>query len=405
MTSIEWTDESWNPIRARLRSDPTVIGWHCEHASPGCEHCYSETRNRSGRCNMGTKLPYKPSHRRDIEVFLDEAQLLKPLRWKKGRKIFVCSMSDLFADFVTGDMLDRIFAVMALCPQHTFQVLTKRSARMREYFANSGDFGICHGTPRRVWQAMYGVAKTRAAAETLDSWYGGPTAAQWPLPNVWLGVSVEDQQRADERIPDLLATPAALRWISAEPLLGPVDLTRIMEAGRDECFRGEPKIVKTLDGRSWSETRGNLNSLTGHYWGEDLIDGQWEDWLGEGERSPGFDRPGYYKPLDWVVVGGESGTGARPMHPDWARSLRDQCAAAGVTFFFKQWGEWAPIGWEHAGSKHLVTGDGFIVPKALADMKRNQYGHGLIEVAKLGKKRAGRRLDGALHDGMPGVHG
>jgi len=115
-TDIEWADESWNPIRARLRSDPSVIGWHCEHASPGCEHCYSETRNRSGRCNMGTKLPYKPGHRKDIEVFLDDAQLLKPLRWKKGRKVFVCSMTDLFADFVPAAMIDRIFAVMALCP-------------------------------------------------------------------------------------------------------------------------------------------------------------------------------------------------------------------------------------------------------------------------------------------------
>jgi len=170
-TDIEWTDESWNPIRARLRSDPTVIGWHCEHASPGCENCYSETRNRSGRCNMGTKLPYKPGHRKDIEVYLDEAQLVKPLSWRKGKKIFVCSMTDLFADFVTDEMLDRIFAVMALCPQHTFQVLTKRSGRMREYV--SGVWGDHDAEISRTTAAVNDVF--RAAGHRGNWGYCGST--------------------------------------------------------------------------------------------------------------------------------------------------------------------------------------------------------------------------------------
>lgn len=198
MTSIEWTDKSWNPVRARLRSDPSVIGWHCEHASPGCEHCYSETRNRSGRCNMGTKLPYKPGHRKDVEVYLDEAQLLKPLGWKKGRKIFVCSMTDLFADFVTDEMRDRIFAVMALCPQHTFQVLTKRADRMRVYMTTGRHVEIQSKT------RSFGLDELKRRERMQGHVYRG---ALLPLPNVWLGISVEDQQRADERIPDLLATP------------------------------------------------------------------------------------------------------------------------------------------------------------------------------------------------------
>lgn len=277
-TLIEWTDESWNPIRARLRSDPTVIGWHCEHASPGCEHCYSETRNRSGRCNMGTKLPYKPGHRKDVEIYIDEAQLLKPLGWKKGRKVFVCSMTDLFADFVTDEMINRIFAVISLCPQHTFQVLTKRSGRMRDYWMAGRTFDI--------WAATRGVGLTELnRRERLD---GAVRRGSFlPLPNVWLGVSVEDQKRADERIPDLLATRAAIRWVSAEPLLGPIN----------------------------------------------IIDAMWA-------RDP---TQCLHARIDLIVAGGESGAKGRPMHPAWVRSLRDQCATSDTAFFFKQWGEWGPF--------------------------------------------------------------
>lgn len=337
-TNIEWTGESWNPIRARAL-DNGMIGWHCEHASPGCQNCYAETQNMARRFNLGTDYAYKPGHRKDIEVFLDEAALVKPFGWKKGRKVFVCSMTDLFADFVTDEMIDRIFAVMALCPQHTFQVLTKRSARMREYLTTGRHFKIQSAT------RDLGLPELKRSERMRSHVQRGTLL---PLPNVWLGVSVEDQQRADERIPDLLATPAAIRWISAEPLLGPVS----------------------------------------------IIDAMWA-------RDP---MQCLHASIDWVVVGGESGSKARPMHPDWARSLRDQCAAAGVPFFFKQWGEWR----ETDGPKttlhnrlmskgtHWLTRDGQLHPRDASFSIYHEY-----RVAKLGKKRAGRLLDGVEHNGMP----
>lgn len=133
-STIEWTDSTWSPIRARLkekigRKAKGSLGWHCEHASEGCRNCYAEGFNR----RLGTGLDFKPGHRDDVEIFLDEEMLLAPLRWKKPKIIFVCSMTDAFASFVRDEWLDRMFAVMALCPQHTFQVLTKRAERMREY--------------------------------------------------------------------------------------------------------------------------------------------------------------------------------------------------------------------------------------------------------------------------------
>jgi protein gp37 len=378
-TGIEWTDATWNPIRARLRSDPGRVGWHCEHASPGCERCYSETRNLSGRCNLGTKLPFKPGHRKDVEIFLDEATLTKPLHWRKPRMIFVCSMTDLFADFVTDEMIDRVFAVMALCPQHTFQVLTKRSARMREYMTSEIDPPLC-GRLQRIqfeayriaaasgakWDEAAGIAARQAVLDNLKRLDPRTNAG---FKNVWLGVSVEDQARADERIPDLLATPAAVRWLSCEPLLGPVDLTGIrMQTTHDLGF-------DALGGREIHKDDGNLSTAG--------------------------------RKLDWIVCGGESGKGARPMHPDWARSLRDQCAAAGVAFFMKQWGEWAiddqPLPKLRDPALMFQQGRISIYPDGLyrgrgffpADARN------LTHLHRIGKKRAGRLLDGQLHDAMP----
>jgi protein gp37 len=227
---------------------------------------------------------------------------------------------------------------MALAPQHTFQVLTKRSTRMREYMAVNPGFRI-----RTAMQAI-----RRQPVIEMD----------WPLPNVWLGVSVENQKRADERIPDLLATPAAVRWISAEPLLGRMNLRRIRIAPDHHT------IIDSLDGYALSD-----------------------NWSGSGhERTK----------LDWVVVGGESGPGARPMHPDWAHSLRDQCAAAGVAFHFKQWGEWAPTdGDDPDWFKHSDR-----------DAIHRFEPRGGPYAAKVGKARAGRLLDGVNHDGWPQVrHG
>jgi len=292
MTKIEWTDETWNPIEQPSKASPVWTG----------------------------KLAF------------DEKALLAPLRWKKPRMVFVNSMGDLFHEDCPDEWIDRVFAVMALCPQHTFRVLTKRSGRMREYFAPQAE--------DRVMDLAFDFACSKFGRDEAELYYSFGRY-RWPLPNVWLGVSVEDQQRADERIPDLLATPAAVRWISAEPLLGQVDLK--------SCWMRR----MTLCGECPSSDDGTP------------IDCACAD-----------------ESLDWVVAGGESGKGARPMHPDWARSLRDQCAAADVPFFFKQWGDWASVSEvEGPGRFHLF--DDFAASR------------------NVGKKRAGRLLDGVQHDGWP----
>ncbi len=225
-SAIEWTDASWTPIRARNKATGKV-GWHCVHASPGCQFCYAEGLNK----RLGTGLPFKPGHEKDIEIFLDEEMLLAPLRWKRPRMIFVCSMTDLFADFVPDEMIDKLFAVMALAPQHTFQVLTKRSKRMRAYMAECDGSQEWDGSAfLTAWPRRMGVANAMGEisfAMNYDVQLGRVHVL--PLPNVWLGVSAEDQPRADERIPDLLASPAALRFVSAEPLLGPIDFTTICD--------------------------------------------------------------------------------------------------------------------------------------------------------------------------------
>jgi protein gp37 len=246
-SSIEWTEASWNPVRG------------CSIVSPGCTNCYAMKQahrfSGAGKAYAGlTKMskggPVWTGAARTVPELLDA-----PLHWKKPRRIFVNSMSDLFHEDVPTDFIAQVFAVMAEAKRHTFQILTKRAERMQQLLAH-------------------------------DLNYEGP---EWPLPNVWIGVSVEDQVRADERIPLLLQTPAAVRWISAEPLLGPVLLRRHIDVTRDGTVEGQIFV----------------DHLTG---------------------------------LDWVVVGGESGPGARPFDIAWARSLRDQCRAAGVPVFIKQIG-------------------------------------------------------------------
>jgi protein gp37 len=259
---------------------------------------------------------------------LVESALTKPLGWKRPRRIFVNSMSDLFHEAVPDSYIDKVFAVMALAPQHTFQVLTKRADRMQDYCRR---FAPGHA---KFLLSPPGAASARAT---------------WPLPNVWLGVSVEDQARADERIPLLLDTPAAVRWISAEPLLGPVDLTRI------------PSPVVTEE----DKTMGYFHSA--------LIEGDEHYYEPHPGMTDSVDGP-YLPRLDWVVAGGESGPKARPMHPDWARALRDQCAGAGVPFFFKQWGEHHPT---------------------------TEYRDGALFMSRVGKHSAGRVLDGRTHDEYP----
>jgi protein gp37 len=319
-SKIEWTEHTWNPI----------VG--CSIVSPGCTNCYAmrmaarieatyghgnaghylgTTKKVNGNAVWTGKLRQAP-----------EKTFTSPLRRKTPTTYFVNSMGDLFHEDCPDEWIDLVFAVMASCPQHTFQVLTKRAERMRGY-----------------------IYMTHA----------GQT-----LPNVWLGISCERQEEADERIPLLLQTPAAIRFISAEPLLGPI------------------KLHETL-------VRG-------------------DDWLASGKS-------GEVRGLDWVIVGGESGPHARPMHPQWVRSIRDQCEAARVAFFFKQFGEFrpcadgewhglgpvgSPVQWAISPSGTEKAG-GFLT----TELSERRECEGWVGVTRAGKKAAGRLLDGVEHNGFP----
>ena len=479
-TKIEWTDETWTPIRAR-NIETGGVGHFCVHVSPGCENCYAEGFQK----RFNNPIRYAAQDASKVELFLDEKVLMKPLGWKKPRRVFVCSMTDLFYEGVPDEWIDRVFATMAMARQHQFQCLTKRSARMQSYitggalqrvgalvydarhgqrnnpsgqlpfrsrfhgpdmaggeasrsrgedgrwlskgradqpmqessrrisaetrlslghgdnrreenrdgcssvslaplqrtdssrlndqpqerrearqpaeeFGTGHDVGATEARPRGSEGKPQSSAREQTSQDETDrirrdrnaaetgSWDDGqrhrhpvPDEPQgslrnlsqkdlashltWPLPGVWLGVSVEDQQRADERIPILLDTPASLRFISAEPLLGPIDVP--------DC-----------------------------------------EWFGEGL-------------IEWVICGGESGPNARPMHPGWARYLRDQCTFDGAAFFFKQWGEWADVSLNnfHKGDRWVESGT--VYPDE--------------HMRRIGKKRAGRTLDGRTWEEMP----
>ena len=372
-TGIEWTDATWTPIRARriqIQDDgggKERVGWHCEHVSEGCRNCYAERLND----RLGTGLDFKPGtlfrqervgyNNGEAKVFLDEKMLLAPLRWKKPRMIFVCSMTDLFGSWVPDEMIDRIFAVMALCPQHTFQVLTKRSERMRDYLTHAGP----------TLQQLAQVPQVGRDVMTANT--------DWPLPNVWLGVSAEDQATADERIPLLLQTPAAVRFVSAEPLLRPIDLRRLI-----------------VDHPAYSGVKATLDALIGQIF--------------DRGDTPIADPAKQTARLNWIIVGGESGPWARPMHPQWVRSIRDQCAAAGVPFFFKQWGEWLSDGQHGSAEFRSFTrfgSDWMILDRDgeidIPDERWPCEEVGEIAVCKVGKKCAGRLLDGVEHNAFPAV--
>lgn len=383
-TSIEWTDATWNVVNG------------CSVTSPGCTNCYAMklagTRLRNDPSRSGLTINTKAGPAWTGEVRFNDKVLRDPLRWRRARKIFVCAHGDLFHDSVPDNWIDIVFAVMALCPQHTFQVLTKRSARMREYFADSKTEG------RIVQDAMSltPVGRDISGAGLMIS--GGKFCfAQWPLPNVWLGVSVEDQTRADERIPDLLAAPAAVRWISAEPLLGPLDLL-------------SPFCIPHELLPNWATRDDN--------WGVSPLIGGLSPWIDPSQTclDGGAGNVGHecnWAKIDWVVAGGESGPNARPMHPDWARSLRDQCAASGVAFHFKQWGASCPlrsdlvpvprkdIGWVAKDGRYkFECSEDDHTPMYDDDDK---FGPGYwSQTVRVGKKRAGRLLDGVEWNGYPG---
>ena len=312
-TKTEWTDATWSPVTG------------CSVVSPGCTDCYAMKlaggRLRGHPSRKGLTIPSKAGPVWTGEVRLNEEWLDQPLRWSKPRNIFVCAHGDLFHENVPDELIDRVFAVMQQARRHRFQVLTKRPARAQAYL-----------------QALYAEADPNSQwnQRWFDRGFSWPLSGDETIPfqNVWLGVSVEDQKRADERIPPLLETPAAVRFVSVEPLLGPITF---------HC-----------------------------------------EWLDTDFRE--LDQPDAR--LDRIIVGGESGPGARPMHPEWARSLRDQCQAVGVPFFFKQWGTWVP-------NDAAFRAD--VVPSAV----RHPWGRCQPAMAHVGKRLGGCHLDRRTWDEYP----
>lgn len=359
-SKIEWTDATWSP----------VLG--CNKVSPACKHCYAEPITHRLAKNPNAKiakayagLTNENGRFSGISRFLPD-RLSKPLKWKKPRKIFVNSMSDLFHEGLRNEEIASVFAVMAATPRHRYQVLTKRPERMVEWFhwveerEKHGRELFPSDSPEwRIRQMLYACAMRHTY---LPPHHGGP----WPLPNVWLGVSVENQEYADRRIPLLLKTPAAVRFLSCEPLLGPIDLEPFITSADSN---GEPSGPRCDD------------------------DGRCV--------------------IRWVIVGGESGNAktVRPMHPNWARDLRDQCQEAGIAFHFKQHGAWKPLTFEEAQAekgwgersdlcvRHLNGCGGSAV---MSDAKR-AWDNGTRPFKRVGKKRAGRLLDGREWNESPDV--
>jgi len=293
-SKIEWTDATWNIVTG------------CTKVSPGCDHCYAErlTERFHGKGSFA-------------EVVLHPERLDLPNRWRKPRRVFVNSMSDLFHKDVPNKFIATGWSAMAGNPRHTFQVLTKRPARARAFLRRCARCE--HG-----WWTHDG---TNPAGAYEGSGIIVASGDAWPPPNVWLGTSVEDQKRADQRIPILVDTPAAVRFLSCEPLIAPVDLTRVASGMRDD-------VVFDVLGRRYD------------------VPGQWQAPMSHG--------------IDWVIVGGESGTGARPIREEWVRSLVQQCQAARVPVFVKQMGAvWA--------SEHGVPGKGGDMSQWPEDLRVREF--------------------------------
>lgn len=322
-SAIEWTDATWNPTSG------------CTKVSEGCEHCYI-TRTPPFRMQGRTFLPIDgPELGKSTGVILHPDRLDRPLRWRRPRHVFVDSLSDLMHEAIPDSFIARVFAVMALADWHNFQLLTKRPGRLRSLL-----------TSERFTREVQSQVAGLAAA------HGRPAAQrwQWPLPNVWVGVSVESQKWANVRIPPLLATPAAVRFLSCEPLLGEVLLCRC-DGAQFEVVR-HPFLIAA-------------------------------DCPLHGDHR-----------LDWVIAGGESGSGSRPVHPSWVRGLRDQCTAGDVAFFFKQWGDWAPDGFAQGGlEEHRCYVGGSVTVAGESGFRQ--------VMCRAGKKAAGRSLDGRTWDDIP----
>ena len=322
MTRIEWTR---SPDGTAGKTWNVVSG--CTPVSEGCRNCFAKRMAK----RLAGRFGY-PAAPHEFDVTLHPDRLDQPLRWKKPRMIFVVSMGDLFHEDVPSKFIKHdVWNVMVDAKQHIFQLLTKRPERMLALLGNH--------TP-------------------------------WPS-NIWAGVSAENQEQADKRIPPLLRTPAAVHFVSLEPLLGPINLERYITDWTDCGNRGSVALEVGYDSYATSLCRRACP---------------------KGGEGPA---------LSWVICGGESGPGARPMHPQWARDIRDQCQEARTPFFFKQQGEWS---WDNSGPYRIAQ----IAPDGWCADGHGPCGYGIEhpgteQVWRVGKKRAGRLLDGREWSEMPEV--
>ncbi len=296
MSEIEWTDKTWNPVTG------------CSKISEGCQNCYAERMSKrlAGRCGYQKENPFSITFHPD--------RLTEPGKWKSTKKIFVCSMGDLFHEDVDYEYILSVFGRMNAYSHHTFQILTKRPERLLEFCAT------------------YGLLP--------DPELGGMTGSGEIIPrNVWIGITAENQEQADKRIPILLQIPTTVKFVSIEPMLSAVNIEKYLVS--------EPKI-------------------------------------------------------NWVICGGETGPGARPMHPGWVAELHDQCINAEVPFFFKQWGAWCPRsnGYTHDDKVPRIR----LSWNGKNDQTDPESDGDAAWVNMVGKKRAGNLLDGKLYQKFPEVN-
>ena len=364
-SAIEWTDATWNPVTG------------CTKVSPGCDNCYADTFSERWRGIAGHYFE------NGFDIQLRPDKLTVPLTWKKPRRVFVNSMSDLFHKDIPDEYIAKVFAVMGATPQHTYQLLTKRHGRMRSLLNNGAFRLMCEDE----WSNLIADESTPLSRNQrerkLTQWWSDFSAK--PLPNVWLGVSVEDQKHADLRIPALLETPAAVRFLSCEPLLGPVDLATWMPPISPVPVAKAPRTWAEWTWPGWVPTA--VRSAVEGFWGADQGRTP-RDWMRDMHQqgAPAFgstlrmkdgfstnppyvtgryvhawnnigrlvldgdpDREFAYtsfssterrqaQGLDWVIVGGESGRGARPMDSAWATQIVQQCQQSNVPVFVKQLG-------------------------------------------------------------------
>jgi protein gp37 len=507
-TEISWTDSTWTPIRARVKEDAAHvaqskgysslvhiaqkmaghIGPHCEHMSPACEFCYSDTNNSRCLPSNGTGLPFDRRSRDLVDIFLDEKILLQPLKWRQPKRIFVCSQTDLFGEFVPDEMIDRVFAVMSLCPRHTFQCLSKRPERMSRYLNDKGRRSVIAGEVRRIadrwgWQnlAHHEAPRSRSQDGRRLSFRGEsksvregegrvPDSGWIPACNDYDWREEDHGSGAQARV-DLLSRNDS-DWLDSksqewregrqpnrESRVGNHERTTNSCSAGIECkpkqTQGVAASEDPLNGRrccadsrneaGWingerncsafqDEKKGHLRHLhtpnmeaCGLMWplpnlwcGTTCENQEWADkripYL---LQTPAVVHFVSYEPalgplslnnslgrgLDWVIVGGESGVNARPSHPGWFQSVRDQCRFAGVPFFMKQWGTWGPASQVSGGCiTHAVTRHGkvclFDRESMLACDSDETRWEGL---RRLGKKKTGCLLDGVEHKEFPRV--